>query len=357
MDCRYSHKQSEAKNDSAKHLKPSPKIELGGRLFFDIWNPCFAKDTFNKILCIIIKPDSHIILQRLIELKGNSSVLDFISVYDVPDEIKRLCEDFFICKNGLLPNRKTVTNDDLPLLSKSYDAIFLDYHVWPDTPREIIDNSLIFLRFHAPNIYSINSSFTIIDYHDFEWLYIETELKETKISAYGIIRPECCEELYQSAKAYGRKGTILNIGTYLGRSAIALALGSKKVGGGKIIAIDPIIPAEFYENIRKNSVSDYIIPLQMSSREAYVYLSNLIKDGLENKMGLIFVDGAHCYEEVFFDLSNWKNHLVPGGLLLVDDYERAEPGIMRAVYEQIICSGKFASISMPIDRLIRAEKN
>ncbi|MDD5506381.1 MAG: class I SAM-dependent methyltransferase, partial [Candidatus Omnitrophica bacterium] len=212
-------------------------------------------------------------------------------------------KNFFICRGGLLPNRKTVTKEDLPLLNNSYDAVFLDYHVWTDMPREMLDNALIFLHFHAPNIYCINSSFTITDYHDFERLYIDTELKETRISACGILRPEFCEELYRAAKIYGKKGTILNIGTYFGRSAIALALGSKKVGGGKIIAIDPIIPAGFYENVRKNNVSDYIMPIQMPSREAYAHVSDLIENGLEAKMGLIFIDGAHCYEEVSFDLS------------------------------------------------------
>jgi len=335
----------------------SPQIRLEGRLFFDVWNSCFTKDTFDRVLFIMTKPDSRIFLQRLSELKGGSAGLDLVSTHNVPEKTKRLCENIFVCKDGILPDRRTVTDEELPLLKRPYDAIFLDYHIWTDVPRENINNYLIFLRFCAPNIYCIDSSFKIIDYHDFEKLHIETELKEAKISACGIIRPECCEELYEAAKIYGREGLILNIGTYLGRSTIALALGSKKVGGGKVVSVDPIIPEEFYENIKKNGVSDYVIPVQMTSRKAYKSWPKLMQGKPESRIGLIFVDGAHHYEEAGFDIFSWEKHLVPGGLLLVDDYERQEPGVMRAVYEQIICSGKFSSIYMPIFRLIKAEKN
>lgn len=334
----------------------SSKIKLGGRLFFDIWNPCFTKEMFGRVLFIMTKPDSHIILRRLRELKGNSAGLDLISTHEVPPEIGRMCENIFICKDGILPDRRTVKFEDLPLLGKPYHAIFLDYHIWQDAPREAINHYLIFLRFPASNIYSINSFHEIIDYHDFERLYIETDLKEVQISGCGIIGPECCQELYDSAKTYGKKGIILNIGAYLGRSTIALALGSKKVGGGKVVSIDPILPAEFYENIRENNVSDYIIPIQMTSEEAYKSWPKIIEGRFETKIGLLFVDGDHVYQDVSFDISHWKNHLACGGLLLVDDYERNQPGVMRAVYEEIACSGEFSSISMPIHRLIRAER-
>ncbi|MDD4894552.1 MAG: class I SAM-dependent methyltransferase, partial [Candidatus Omnitrophica bacterium] len=201
------------------------------------------------------------------------------------------------------------------------------------------------------------SAFTVRDYHDFEHLYIETRLEEeVKISACGIMRAEFCKEFYQSAKIYGKKGGILNIGTYLGRSAIAFALGSKAVGGRKIIAVDPVLPTEFYDNVKKNGVSDYIIPFEMPSEELYNSWPKLMKERQELELGLVFVDGAHGYGQASFDISRWEEYLVSGGLMLIDDYERAEPDVLRAVYEYVVCSGKFKSISMPIDRLVKAEK-
>lgn len=358
------HKSSRADAGSGedKDLRISSKIDLEGRSLFNIFDPCFKKDTFSRVLFIMTKPNikhklpTDIILRRLIDLNGSFTSLDLISTHEVSVQIRGLCENVFICEDGNLPDRRLVTPEILPLLEKSYDAIFLDYHIWQDAPRDLVQHYLIFLSFSAANVYGINASFEIINYHDFEKLYIEINLQEVKISASGILRPECCEELYQSAKIYSRKGAILNIGTYLGRSTIALALGSKKAEGGKVVAIDPLLTAEFYENILKNGVSDYIIPIEMTSKKFYDSWLKLVGTGPESKLGLLFVDGDHTYDAASFDISSWANHLVPGGLLLVDDYERAESGLMRAVYEQVVCSGQFKPVSMPIDRLIRAEK-
>jgi predicted O-methyltransferase YrrM len=50
---------------------------------------------------------------------------------------------------------------------------------------------------------------------------------------------------------------------------------------------------------------------------------------------LIFIDGMHSYEAVSEDLRNYADLLVPGGLLVFDDYSPTFPGDVRAVLEHI----------------------
>ena len=77
--------------------------------------------------------------------------------------------------------------------------------------------------------------------------------------------------LYMASEKFSKKGNIVEIGSWKGRSTVCLALGSKRSGGGKVYAVDPHIGSredkdvntkeEFKNNIKKFSVDKYVVPL------------------------------------------------------------------------------------------------
>lgn len=48
---------------------------------------------------------------------------------------------------------------------------------------------------------------------------------------------------------------------------------------------------------------------------------------------LIFIDAGHTYNDAHLDIFNWLRSLRPGGLMLVHDYCKEFPGVVKAVRE------------------------
>lgn len=118
------------------------------------------------------------------------------------------------------------------------------------------------------------------------------------------------------------KKSIVEIGSWKGRSTIWLASGFK--GKGKVYAIDPhegIKEGEarpigksyedFIKNIKNSGLEDLIEPIIMTSIEA-------IKDWKEN-LDLIFIDGSHEYSNVLLDFLCWAPFIDRGGFVALHD--------------------------------------
>ena len=85
--------------------------------------------------------------------------------------------------------------------------------------------------------------------------------------------------LYQLGQFNDKQGVIVEIGSWKGKSTVALALGAANVHTEKIYAIDPhrIMPeegyledteAEFLANIRQAGVEHQVVPMVMTSEAA-----------------------------------------------------------------------------------------
>lgn len=146
--------------------------------------------------------------------------------------------------------------------------------------------------------------------------------------------------------------TIIEVGSYKGASAIhmARALEAPKADAA-IICIDtwlgdnewwepgPMRDAihfrngrpEFYEiflkNIVHHALAEYIVPLAMPSVQAGRYLR---AHGVTAQM--IYIDGCHERGEVHRDLAMYWSLLDEGGVMLIDDFDFAEPH-----FEGLIC--------------------
>jgi hypothetical protein len=82
------------------------------------------------------------------------------------------------------------------------------------------------------------------------------------------------------------------------------------------------------------------VPLPQTSENAAVILKRL---GL--RPGLVHVDAAHGYELVRRDAAVWWDLLLPGGILIGDDFPW--PGVRRAVEEFAAEAGQVLEVRDP----------
>lgn len=149
--------------------------------------------------------------------------------------------------------------------------------------------------------------------------------------------------------------TIVEIGTFVGGSAIAMAKKIIELNiDSAIICVDtflggidhhlkapellgwhfgrPTIYYNFMANVIAAGVSNYVVPLPLDSTNAGRLLAaKLIK------AEFVYVDGSHEYDDVKRDLEFYFNEvLADGGTMIIDDVTGHFPGILKAVEE--ICA-------------------
>jgi hypothetical protein len=134
--------------------------------------------------------------------------------------------------------------------------------------------------------------------------------------------------LYVAAQRVPRGGSIVEIGSFRGRSAVILA--SAAPDGAEIVAIDPhaggdrgpneIAPqAErgeadnqaFFANLRRAGVDGRVRLVRKMSGEAL--------DDVPGELDLLYIDGAHRYSPASDDIARWGARVRPGGTLLIHD--------------------------------------
>jgi predicted O-methyltransferase YrrM len=152
-------------------------------------------------------------------------------------------------------------------------------------------------------------------------------------------------------------GVIVEIGSFKGKSTIALARGAAATHGGKVYAIDPhrIQPeegyledteAEFFANIRKGGVEEQVEPMVMTSAEAAKNWARPVR--------VLWIDGDHRYEPSKLDFTLWEPHVVEGGIIAMHDTIR-KPGPKRVLWEKVFRSGRFQEIAI-VDNITAARK-
>lgn len=148
--------------------------------------------------------------------------------------------------------------------------------------------------------------------------------------------------LFECARDGSGQGAIVEIGSFKGRTTIALAYGSRLRSREKVFAVDPQenqdVKSVFLDNIRKSGVCDFIVPVFKRSEDA-------VKD-FHEPIRLLFIDGCHEYAEVKKDILAWKDLLIDGGILAMHDYlPKNAPhyleGVFRAVEECIMHDPEF----------------
>ena len=138
-----------------------------------------------------------------------------------------------------------------------------------------------------------------------------------------------------------RPQTIVEIGSYLGRSTVLLALALRDARpDGRLVAIDPhtgdrqhlealstsTLPSYdlFRSHLRAAGVEDTV--------EVVVDESVSASRNFEGGVDLLYVDGWHSYDAVLADGAAWLPKLRPQGVVVFDDYTKY-PEVARAIHD------------------------
>lgn len=161
----------------------------------------------------------------------------------------------------------------------------------------------------------------------------------------GMIAPDECFLLADLA-AEVEEGSIVEIGSYRGRSAVSLALGSMRGGGAPVHAVEPhesfvgvlggrFGPPDrvaFFRNVLRTGTAETVRLINLPSAAAARAWTAPIH--------LLVIDGDHAYDGVRRDFDLWTPFVVQGGSVALDDSTVAGLGPERVVSEAL-ASGQF----------------
>lgn len=142
--------------------------------------------------------------------------------------------------------------------------------------------------------------------------------------------------LYDSGRAAGTRGPLLEVGSYSGLSAIYLGIAAR-AAGTVLVTVDHHRGSEetqpgwehhdpqvvdprtgrtdtlpfLRRTLEDAGLEDVVIPVVGDSTT----VARLVRGGL----GLVFIDGGHALDLAMADYEAWARHLAPGGLLAIHD--------------------------------------
>jgi predicted O-methyltransferase YrrM len=152
-------------------------------------------------------------------------------------------------------------------------------------------------------------------------------------------------EVVRNHPASGVSGpTVVEIGSWYGRSTIVIARALQARGGGLVYAIDPhsgtaIHEAEgvldtyqaFLENVREAGVAEYVRPIRALSTMGRSQFA-------ARSVDVLLVDGAHEYDDVIRDIDDWSSALADVATVAFHD-ARTEESVARAISDRVLDDG------------------
>lgn len=132
------------------------------------------------------------------------------------------------------------------------------------------------------------------------------------------------------------EGNVVEVGTYYGRSAVAIA-SKLKQNGGFLTCVDPW--QDFVsEGGKLIKGSQAFVPFQANMETLALPVTwirgrspDVASRWQDGSLDMVFLDGDHSVEGVTADIKNWRGKLKPGGLLCGHDYLIERPGVLKAV--------------------------
>ncbi|SFM74862.1 class I SAM-dependent methyltransferase [Thermodesulforhabdus norvegica] len=148
------------------------------------------------------------------------------------------------------------------------------------------------------------------------------------------------------------EGCIVEIGSYRGKSAIALASGVRKISTiskPMIYCIDPheefigYYGGKFGSQDRGSFYRTMLITRAFRDVALINMSSHDVAQAWRRPIGLLFIDGDHRYESVKRDFQYWEPHVLLGGLIVFHDATDPKCGPFRLIRE-IMESGRFQHV-------------
>jgi predicted O-methyltransferase YrrM len=165
----------------------------------------------------------------------------------------------------------------------------------------------------------------------------------------GWFSPEQVARVVERAAAVPPTGRIVEIGSFRGRSMVAIARSAPE--GTEIVAIDPHAgndrgPQEI-EGFEDEAAIDskvFLTNLERAGvRDRVTYVRKFSHDALEDVPGpidLLHIDGAHRYKPASDDIATWGAKVVDGGSVLIHD-SFSSVGVTLALATKLAFSGRW----------------
>lgn len=143
-------------------------------------------------------------------------------------------------------------------------------------------------------------------------------------------------------------GSILEIGSFKGKSTYILSKSSGLCGSPEISAIDPLTSPsstdpnlkgkasgwdDFKANLETHGVFDHVDFHRKTSGE--------VAECWDNPLRLLWIDGDHTYKGVKSDFDNFAHHVNDNGIIAMHDVIQQFDGGIRVFCEDILLSDHF----------------
>ena len=176
----------------------------------------------------------------------------------------------------------------------------------------------------------------------------------------GMIKNEDAEMLYALKVTQDKKGDVVEIGSWHGKSTSYLARAVADSGNGHMYAIDHFmgnigkesiyfnngndIEDCFRKNMKNLNLTEAVSLFACSSDRAREKLSNL-------DIRILFIDGDHSEKGVKKDINLFCPLVRDGGIVIFDDFNNTSPGVILAAQEWIK-SRNFSAIFLSGNMLV-----
>lgn len=160
----------------------------------------------------------------------------------------------------------------------------------------------------------------------------------------GWLRQDEARELYRLARDGEAKGAIVEIGGWMGRSTLTLAMGSKMGFKTPIYTVDPHQGSYVHRkrNVRETETTLRRNLKRFSVEKQVKVMVNTSVEAVKNwnrPVRLLWIDGHHDYPLIDYLL--WEPHLVKGGSIGLHDVDHV--GAKKVVRHFLTGSLKFTS--------------
>jgi predicted O-methyltransferase YrrM len=159
------------------------------------------------------------------------------------------------------------------------------------------------------------------------------------LSTEGMLAPEEAQELATLAAGVPQTEAIVEVGSFRGRSTVALALGSLNGHNAPVFAIEPHEPfrgplgGHFGPADRRMFFSNLLAAGVVEQVRLVNLTSEVVAAGWRQPLGLLWIDGDHNYAAVRRDVDCWEPHLVPFGVIAFHDAMHPDLGPFQVVHE------------------------
>lgn len=146
----------------------------------------------------------------------------------------------------------------------------------------------------------------------------------------------------RKAAAAVTDGVIIEVGSFRGKSTVALSIGSREGHNAPVYAIDPHeefhgpLGGIFGPNDRKVFYENMLATGAWANVRLVNLSSEVITAGWDKPVGLLWIDGDHSYEGVRRDFEVWLPHLLPGAPIILDDTDR---GGVKQFVDELLADG------------------